>query len=381
LGTALDAAYYNPAGMAYTKQRTISISASLYGWQRYRSERALYPDEDLETSSFVTLPPAMGLVFFAAPETAVGLAAFVPSSYSMSEIIAFPKDKNFYNASMNDQTIWVGPSAAHSFSKEFSVGLGVYGVYRNYSSYESTFLNTYSYSASRNLKYKTFGMLGNAGLQYRPTDNWRFGAAFQSPSFGIWGNGEYEANESYNYNGKMENNFAHADNMNAENRIPAKFTVGAGWEKEKVCGFGLDVNWHLANSYNRLSGHTDINESYAPLTAEYANQGVVDVNLGGEYYIAKAYPIRAGFYTARSSAPDVNLEKEDYPAQINEYGVTFSVGRELEQVLMSVGVNYVFGSGDSFGYTVDPDTQEIVRAVTSAKESQFYLFFNTSYMF
>ena len=69
------------------------------------------------------------------------------------------------------------------------------------------------------------------------------------------------------------------------------------------------------------------------------------------------------------------------PAQINEYGVTFSVGRELEQVLMSIGVNYVFGSGDSFGYTIDPDTQEVVRAVTTAKESQLYLFFNASYMF
>jgi len=381
LGTALDAAYYNPAGLAYTKQRTISVSASLYGWQKYRSERALYPDEDLETSSFITVPPAMGLVFFAAPQTAIGLAAFVPNNYSMSEIIAFPKDKNFYNASMNDQTIMVGPSAAHAFSKEFSVGLGVYGVYRNFSSFESTYLNNYSYSGSRNLKYKTFGMLGNAGLQYRPTDNWRFGAAVQSPSFGIWGNGEYEANESFDSDNKMENNFAHADNMNAEYRIPAKFTVGAGWEKEKVCGFGLDVNWHLANSYNRLSGHSDIAEGGEPLTAEYVNQGVVDVNLGGEYYIAKAYPIRAGFFTSRSAAPDVNLEKEDYPAQINEYGVTLSVGRELEQVSMSLGINYVFGSGDSFGYTIDPDTQEVVRAITGAKESQIYLFFNTSYMF
>ncbi|MDO9543509.1 MAG: outer membrane protein transport protein [Kiritimatiellia bacterium] len=381
LGTALDASYYNPAGLAYTKQSTISISASLYGWQRYRSERALYPDEDLQTSSFITVPPAMGLVFFAAPETAVGLAAFVPYRNSMSEIIAFTKDKNFYNASLDDQTIMVGPSAAHAFSKEFSVGLGVYGVYRNLSSFQSVYLNNYSYSASQSLKYKTFGMLGNAGLQYRPTDNWRFGAAVQSPSFGIWGNGEYEGNRSVDDSGQMVNEFEHADNMNAEYRIPAKFTVGAGWEKEKVCGFGLDVTWHLANSYNRLSGHSDLSEGGEPLTSEYVNQGVVDVNLGGEYYIAEAYPIRAGFFTTRSSAPDVDLNKPDYPAQINEYGVTFSVGRELQNILMSVGVNYIFGSGDNFGYTIDPDTQEVVRAITAAKESQLYLFFNTSYMF
>lgn len=379
LGTSLDAAYYNPAGMAYTKQRTISISASLYGWQKYSSDRALYPDEDLETSSFVTLPPAMGLVFFAAPQTAIGLAAFVPYSDSMSEIIAFPKDNNFYNASMNSQTIMVGPSAAHAFSKEFSVGLGVYGLYRTVSTFQSTYLNPYSYSASKNLKYKTFGMIGNAGVQYRPTDHWRLGAAVQSPSFGIWGNGEFQANESVSYSGKMENRFEHADNMNAEYRIPAKFTVGAGWEKEKVCGFGVDVNWHLANSYNRLSGHFD--NSGDPATSEYVNQAVVDLNLGAEYYILEAYPIRAGFYTSRSAAPDVTLEQTDFPDKINEYGLTFSVGRELQNIMMSVGVNYIFGSGDTLGYTVNPDTKQIEQAINTAREKQIYIFFNTSYMF
>jgi long-chain fatty acid transport protein len=381
LGTALDAAYYNPAGLAYTKQRTISIAASLYGWQRYRSEKALYPDEDLYTSSFITVPPAMGMVFFAAPETAVGLGAFVPYNYSLSDILAFPKDNNYYNVSMSDQTLWVGPSVAHAISKELSIGIGVYGVYRTYSSLQTVYLDTASYSGTRNLKYKTFGLLGLVGMQYRPTDNWRFGISAQCPSFDLWGNGEFQANESAYVNNTFVKEFGHADNMDAKNRTPAQFKAGIGWEKEKSYGFGLDATWHLANSYNRISGTFD--ETGEPAVAEYINQAVVDLNLGVEYYISNVYPIRAGVYTARSSAPDVELsnEQKGYPGQINDYGVTFSVGRELENVMMSLGVNYVFGSGDDYGYSLDTANNEVNRSVTTAKESQFYIFFNTSYMF
>lgn len=381
LGTALDAAYYNPAGLVYTKQRTISIAASLYGWQKYRADNALYPSEDLETSSFITVPPAMGLVFFADPQTAIGLGAFVPYNFSLSDILAFPKDNNYYNVSASDQTLWVGPSAAHAFSKEFSIGIGVYGVYRNYSALQTVYLDTVSYSGTRNLKYKTFGLLGLAGLQYRPTDNWRAGISAQIPSIDLWGNGEFQANQSAYQNGVFVKEFGHSDNMDARNRTPAQFKAGIGWEKEKAFGLGVDATWHLANSYNRISGTFD--ETGEPAIAEYINRAVVDVNLGAEYYFVKKYPLRAGFYTARSAAPDVKLEDElkGFPGQINDYGLTASIGRELENVMMSLGVNYVFGSGDDYGYTLDKTNNEVSRSVTTAKESQIYIFFNTSYMF
>jgi len=381
LGTALDASYYNPAGLAFTKQRTISVSASLYGWQRYREDGALYPDEDLKTSSFITVPPAMGVVLFAATNTAVGLAAFVPYNYSLSDILAFPRDNNYYNVSLSDQTIWVGPSAAHAFSKELSVGVGAYGVYRNYSDLQTVYLNNYSYSGTRSIKYKTFALLATAGLQYRPTDRWRLGLSAQSPSMALWGNGEYQSNESGYFDNTFLKEFNHSDNMDAQNRTPAKFTAGIGWEKEKSYGVGFDVSWHLANSYNRLSGTLD--ESGEDVYAKYINQGVVDMNVGAEYYILNAYPIRAGFYTSRSSAPDIQLENEGegYPGQINQYGLTASVGRELENVNMSLGVNYIFGDGNDYGYTIEKETDKVVRSVITSYEKQFYIFFNTSYMF
>lgn len=379
LGTALDAAYYNPAGLAYTKQRTISISASLYGWQKYKADDALYPSEDVSTTSFITVPPAMGLVFFATTNTAVGLAAFVPYRYQLSDILAFPKDNNYYNISTDDQTLWVGPSIAHAFSEEWSVGAGAYCVYRNYNSLQTVYLNHEAYAATQSLKYRTFAALLMAGVQYRPTEHWRLGLSAQAPSMAVWGNGEYQANELLVVDDEYIKLFEHADNMDAQNRTPAKFTAGIGWEEEKVFGLGLDVSWHLANSYNRLSG--TYQQTGEPAIAEYANYAVVDFNIGGEYYIDRTYPIRAGFYTSRSAAPDIDLEKQNYPSPINEYGLTASIGRETEHILMSIGINYVFGSGDDYGFKMNPKTGEVSQTVSSASERQIYVFFNTSYMF
>lgn len=384
LGTALDASYYNPAGLAFTKQRTISVSASLYGWQRYQADNALFPSEDLETSTFVTVPPAMGLVCFAQTNLAVSFAAFVPSRFQLSDIIAFPKDKNFYNASIDDQTLLVGPAAAYKLSPEWSFGLGAYAVYRNFNSLQSVYLNNLSYNGTRSLKYKTFAALLQAGAQYRPTENWRLGFSAEAPSLALWGNGEFEGNESLfvgdavNSDGVFVKNFAHADNMDAQYRIPAKFTLGAGWEKEKSWGLAVDVSWHLANSYNRLSGKDDTTGE--PLISRYVNRGVVDFNAGAEYYIVHTYPIRAGFYTSRTAAPDIDLSQQDLPAPINEYGLVASVGREVENIIMSLGVNYVFGRGDEYGFRVDQNGN-VDQAVTTANERQIYILFNTSYMF
>ena len=109
-------------------------------------------------------------------------------------------------------------------------------------------------------------------------------------------------------------------------------------------------------------------------------ESVVDVNVGAEYYVIENYPLRCGFFTSFSSAPDVTRRTEDFPAKVDMYGLTLSVGRVSEHVALSLGVNYLFGSGEDYGWRIG-DGGQPVAAVVDAKEQQIYLFFNTSYMF
>ena len=62
LATAIDvdAIFYNQAGLAKSKGDSISLSANLYGLERYETKGGLDWGEDAESSSFVSIPAAMG---------------------------------------------------------------------------------------------------------------------------------------------------------------------------------------------------------------------------------------------------------------------------------------------------------------------------------
>lgn len=380
LASTIDACYYNPAGLGDVEQSTISLSANLYGWQRYNSDDSLAPGEDVGTVSFVSIPSSMSTIIDLGPEWAIAFSTFVPNRYSLAEILAFTDSWHFYKASMDDQTLRIGPSAGYRVSPELAFGASVFGLYRTYSSFQNMYKGTEvsAGTGSRDLKYNNMGALAMLGAQYQPIQNWKLGFTFQTPSVNISGSGEYHG-DYINIGQQDESGFAYVDNMDSRNDIPAKMVFGLGWEKARIAAFGIDVSWHLANSYNRLEGTFDVTGE--PAISKYRNEAVVDVSLGGEVYVYQRYPVRAGFFTSRSAAPDIDFNTTDYPAQIDLYGLTASVGRESEHINMSVGVNYVFGSGDDYGYSANNETGEYDQIVVDANEKQLYLFFTTAYLF
>ena len=380
LASTLDACYYNPAGLGHVEHNTISLSANLYGWQRYNSEDSLAPGEDASTVSFVSIPSSMSTILDLGPKGAVAFSAFVPNRSSLAVILAFTDSRHFYKASLDDQTLRIGPSAGYRVSPDFTFGVSVFGLYRTYSAFQNVYKGTdvSAGAGSRDLKYNNLGALAMLGAQYQPIRNWKLGFTFQTPSVNISGSGEFHG-DYINIGQQEDSDFAYADNMDSRNNIPAKMVFGLGWEKAGTAAFGIDVSWHLANSYNRLYGTFD--RTGEPAISKYRNEAVVDVSIGGEVYVYQRYPIRTGFFTSHSAAPDVDVHSMDYPAQIDLYGITASVGRESEHVNMSVGVNYVLGSGDDYGYTANNETGEYDQIVVDANEKQFYMFFTTAYLF
>lgn len=376
LGTAVDACYYNPAGLTFLKRNTVSISANLYGFQRYKADQAIYPDEDYTSDSFISIPSTMGGVFNMNDRVNVAFAAFIPNKYSMSELVAYPHNQHFLKFNYDDQTLWVGPSAAYQLTPEFSIGASLYGIYRTYNQSMSLFLGPEGISYSRYFKYNNVGALGQVGAQYRPTERLRLGLNLQSPSANVYGKGDFETDTTLNSQAGSNNGFLYAKNMDSENRIPPKVTLGCGWEKKQHYAVGVDLTYHGANSYNRLDGKF---EDGTPAVVKMRNESVADINLGAEYYIQQKFPVRGGFFTSYSTAPDVNLNT-DYPAQIDLYGFTASVGVETTNITSTIGMNINFGSGEDIGYEKKPDGT-IQMVVVNAKEQNLYLFFTTSYMF
>jgi hypothetical protein len=72
----------------------------------------------------------------------------------------------------------------------------------------------------------------------------------------------------------------------------------------------------------------------------------VNANLGGEYAFADRFPVRGGFLTNFSSAPEVVAGPQPQLAHVDMYGATTSFGYATKDYEVSVGALYAFGRGE-----------------------------------
>ncbi len=377
LGTSVDACYYNPAGLSFSERSTVSISANLYGFQRYQTDHAIFPDEDYTSDSFISIPSTMGGVMGATDRLHLAFAAFIPNQYSIAELVAFPDSQHFFKYHYDDQTLWVGPSAAWRVTPTLSVGGSLYGVYRTLNESMSLYMGPQGLSYSRYFKYSTFGALGQAGAQFRPSEHLRLGLSLRSPSLNLYGDGDYETDATLSDPTGGGHDFRYVTGMDAENRIPPSISLGCGWEVKRRYAVGLDVTYHGANRYNRLEGRFD---DGTPAVVGIRNEAVLDINAGAEYYLLPTLPLRAGFFTSRSAAPDIDLSEPDNAAPIDLYGYSASVGLETTNVTTTIGMTMSLGSGDDLGYEKQADGSTALVRVRS-RERNLYLFFATAYQF
>jgi long-chain fatty acid transport protein len=379
--SALDACFFNPAGLARVQHDTLSISANLYGFQKYRAENALAVGEDLKRNSFVSIPAAVTGILKTEGPGVWAFSAFIPDQSTYNEITTYLDKKHFYAFSENDQTLWVGPSFGYPFSDQFLVGASVFGVYRSFNRMENVSWGDINYAFSDDLKYNSFGLLAVLGAQYKLDPEWNLGLTLQSPAANLMGSGTFSATEVSPETGSAA---LFGDNLKTGNALPAKVTASVGWEKPKDRAVGLDLTYHFPCSYDVVSGAlTGVNTPSTSDSSRLTRASVVDVNVGGEYYLHSMYPVRLGFFTSHSSAPDVNPTgpSTDYRIpQIDKYGFTASVGRETKNMATNFGLIYLFGSGDAYGWQLN-DQGTVVPASVEAKEQHLYLFLSTSFYF
>ncbi len=377
---SLDACFFNPAGLGRTKDNTLSVSANLYGFQEYKADNGLSIGENMERNSFVGIPAAVAGIS-KLEKGAWALSAFIPDRRSFNEIVAYLDKGHFYNFSEDDQTIWVGPSYGYPYSDKLMLGASLFGVYRTYSRVENMLWGANSYSYSDDLKYDNLGVLAMVGAQYQLQPDWALGLVIQSPSLNVLGSGRFSATQihpSYGSTGY------YGEDLDTENTIPAKVTAGVAWQKPKDRGIALDVTYHFETDFDLVSGY--LNGYGIPGANDFLHlerDAVIDINLGGEYYYQGQYPIRAGFFTSRSSAQDVDparIATDFRQPQIDKYGITASVGRETKNMAANVGLIYLFGSGDAYGWKLDAEGNA-VSSIVDADEQHLYVFLNTSFYF
>lgn len=385
----LDACYYNPAGLARVTGSRIALSVSLYGLQGIRIQDGLGKGENFKAREFESIPSTFGSILKVSDDLALAFSVFTPDKIALNVRHSFERRpetpvtvrSDYYSATFDDSTLWLGPSFGWRAGERLSLGAGVYLVYRSaVNKQEWAYLYTSAAAEVEkvltriySIDFTNYGLLGLMGAQYALTDEIALGAAIQTPSVNITGNGELLYAVSM---GDPESDeLVQARDMKSCNQQPARFTLGAAWQKKGVFTLEGNCSYHLPTSYLQLSGE----ETWTgqPLSTTLRREGVVNFNLGGEYYVVEHYPVRAGFFTNLSSSPGV--DRDDLGVSLDEvdmYGVSFSVGNESEHTTFSLGVNYVWGKGETVGIGDDFEPVPVDQS-----QYQLFVFLSSAYIF
>ena len=372
----MDAGFYNPAGLGAEERDSISVNGTLYGIQNFETEDASFPGEDFQISSFATIPTGLSAVKKLKPGTVAAFSVFVPSQSSAREIQAYPETQHYYNYSQDEQTLYLGPSIGQVVNDRLSLGASVFGVYQTASDFENLYWGDYAYTYSANYKYSVIGLIGVVGAQYRLARDWSFGVAAATPSLRLAGSGSFQISEVLGSAEAAGADSVYYDDLDADNGLPAQVRAGFGWRRAGVASAGLDVTHHFSSSYDWMDGE----QNGERVAIRQEREAVTDLQLGGEYIVRQRYPLRAGFFTSFSSAPELDPAGDSTINQVDLYGVTASVGSIGENVVMNLGLSYVWGTGDAYGARLN-EAEELEVVVTDTQESGLYAFASTAYRF
>ena len=372
----MDACFYNPAGLGHETRDSISVNGTLYGIQNYEMEDSAFPGEDMEVSSFVTIPTGLSMVRKLRDGTAAAFSVFVPSQTSAREIKAFPERQHYYNYSQDEQTLYLGPSLGRELGERLTLGASVFGIYQTASEFQNLYWGDYSYTYTANYKYSVVGVVGVLGAQVRIADEWRAGLVVTTPSATLSGDGKIQLSEVLGDSDTADAGAVYYDDLDADNGLPAQLRAGLAWRRPDVGSVEVDVTHHLSSRYDWMSGTQD----GEPVRIRQEREAVTDLQLGGEYVFRRRYPLRAGAFTSFSSAPDLAADGDSLLNQVDLYGVTASVGSVGENVVINLGLSYVWGQGDALGTRFN-DEEELESFVSRTRESGLYAFASTAYRF
>lgn len=372
----MDACFYNPAGLAGETRNSISVNGTLYGIQNLKTRDAAFPGEELDVSSFVTIPTGLSAVRRLADGTVAAFSVFVPLSGEAREIKTFSEREHYYNFSQDGQMLQSGFSIGHRLNPRLSIGASLFGIYETASSFLNLYWGDFAYAYSENFKYSVIGAIGTLGVQCRMSDeNW-LGLSVTTPSLKLSGTGRIQVNEVQGADDEAGARAVYFDDLDADNGRPARIRLGWGWKRPGIGSIGIDVTHHFSREFN----WTDGSRGEDSVTIRKKRLAVMDVQAGCEYIFRKRYPLRAGCFTSFSSAPDVDPEEDSASSQIDLYGVTISAGVVGENVVMNVGLSYVWGEGTAPGVRFD-DEGFLHNDTTRTREQSLYAFASTAYRF
>jgi hypothetical protein len=388
------AAWYNPAGLALMTTSSAGASISLYGIDRQAIDEGFgnpVRKADLTHLAFPIIPTTFSVMTKfgardgAGARNAVGFSLLIPHSQSVSyrRVEQVAGEAAIYKLSESGRTLWVGPSYARRFGRDFSLGFSLFYDNRTYarSSEVTNFLLSQRQGQpcagmptacmlATDVDASVGTLLVRVGALLEVDERWRMGVAFSLPTLHLHGGASvFSRSVSASPAGQQ---FAAEglDDQTSYNQRPFELRVGIAYSGRENLDFGFDVSLHAPTRYLRLGTRGLIAD---PLfVREVRREPVVNLNFGAEMRLKPTIPLRFGLYTNFSSAPELPERTADpYLTRVHMYGGSVSVGYQGSGYALDFGVSVNMGVG--VAQALDPADPGQLRRV-SASRTQVYFF-------
>ncbi len=367
--------YYNPAGVATTKEASLSASVNAYqvkvteygDLNSYTSQTWKRTSKGMVANYFgVTKPMLNGVVgfsiaipnyeledqsdaFYNYPSSGATLQDSQNQSYTLNQIKTLLIDYN-----NEDTTTLVGISYARKLTSALSWGVTLYGYMRKqeltnwqYVQATTTDNNEFESELYQKIQTEEFGLQPRFGLLYTPDETLRIGFMIQgttilsqTPEARIYvKNWVYDGTTytAVNADGTNLGILPPEPQTTEDNDLPIETSLGIAKQLTPATLISADF-------------------SYASATSRY--EATWNAAVGTEYQLNPHWVLRGGFYTNNANTPAEKVQGMEEHVDI--YGAAFSITRQGEAGNITAGVNLYHGSG----YTDLNDSTPAVQSVT-----------------
>ena len=385
---------YNPAGICDSRKINVSVSASLYGFER-QSQGAITVDKG--TFSLATLntlnviPGEAGLVKSYGKLDDVGAPFAIGFDVTVPTFRAYGLDTTEptrLHTRVVDRSFDAAVGAAWRINERLNLGFGLHFVLRLFSQIEDALITdgkadpkvgTYRAEAT----FANTNLVAVLGAKLHLDDGWLAGATLGLPGIHVYSSGTVTIQDVVtDPAGSTHTQFTFKDisDVRSNTSVPLLVRVGAAKVVPHRWTLSGQLTFHAPESYDRFVLPPDI-KSRLRLQTHVERSPVLDLNLGGEYLIDKDWSFALGAFTDFSSAPSLQTLPDgtivpgtSRLTNVNLYGGTATLGMIGQHSISRFGMSIAYGTGED-AVPNDPSGIFDAQGYTRASVRQLFLYF------
>lgn len=414
------ATYYNPAGILWTSETSLSASLTLTAFDRSSVEsgyRTSVGNSSLRHNTEPSLPVFVSAVKHLGRRDdegrrrhGIAFSSFTVSQRRLDYDVEVERDDasgrgiETLSIENSDRTVWTGLSYAYLALRKLSVGFsGFLSIQRTRyfeerisvaladtkgDGTQASDRNSWT-SHLVNTSVKSF--VGRFGALYAFNEQLRLGMMFQPPSIHVRGSADVRERALRNdvAADPPSSSFLNASqsNLPSHSPMPWELRLGVRYAVYDWLMFAIDGSVYGATGSKQHPVVAVGKRTPDPQTGAIADVGTFttdtwyrnyngNVAVGMSTTLADSIAIRAGVYTDLSSAPSIPRTSISYQMpDINRVGGTLSIGIAAEGYDLSLGVVGLYGRGHALSFNADAeDTATYQR--TRATDRMFFVFLN-----